>query len=209
MPRVRTTAQACHLSCLLLVLTAVAACGQKPTLPHLDSDAVILAFGDSLTYGTGATSAESYPAVLSELIRHEVINAGVPGETTAEGLLRLPGVLDDTQPDLVLLCLGGNDFLRRVSPSRTKQNLAQMIELLRGHRIPIVLVAVPEPGLMLSAHPMYRELAKQYDIPLEKSAIGDVLGERNLKSDSIHPNAAGYRQVAKALSELLTTAGAI
>jgi lysophospholipase L1-like esterase len=192
----------------LLVAVAVAACGKKPSVPHLATDATVLAFGDSITYGTGANPDESYPAVLAQIIHRKVINAGVPGETTAEGLQRLPKVLDDTQPNLVLLCLGGNDFLRRQEPAAAKANLARMIEMIRGRNIPVVLIAVPQIGLLLSSHPLYRELAKQYQLPIENDAIADILGERELKSDAIHPNAVGYRQLAKALADLLATAGA-
>jgi acyl-CoA thioesterase I len=206
--RRHSLAAAAHQLVVALCL-ALAACGSKPGLPPLATDATVLAFGDSLTYGTGANEGERYPEVLSHLIGREVINAGVPGETTAGGLARLPRVLEETQPDLVILCLGGNDFLRKQDPAQTRANLERMIQMVRGAGVPLVLVAVPQPRLFSGPPPLYRELAKVHGLPLEEDILNDVLRDNALKSDPIHPNAAGYRRIAEALAELLRESGAI
>lgn len=201
-----------RLACLIIVAGLLGCGGGDRTgnLPLLHDDARILAFGDSLTYGTGASAEQSYPAVLGDLIQHTVIRSGVPGETSSEGLRRLPGVLDDIEPDLVLLCLGGNDMLRKGSLTTVKANLQQMIDMLASRGIAVVLIAVPEPALLgLDAPPLYAELAKANDLPLQNSIMAEVLSKSSLRSDRIHPNAAGYRQIAEALAELLREAGAI
>lgn len=194
--------------CLLVLLGA---CSQAPPrLPRLASDAVVLAFGDSLTYGTGAKPGQDYPSLLAARIGRPVVNAGVPGETSGEGRIRLPAVLDEVQPKLVLLCLGGNDMLRQQDRSAMHENLAAMVSEIRSRGIALMLLAVPEPKLLvLSPEPGYAALAKAQALPLVEDAISDILGTRSLRADQFHPNAEGYAQLAVALEKALRKAGAL
>lgn len=191
----------------------VAGCGEEsqPRLAPLAPDARILAFGDSLTFGYGAEANESYPAQLGRLLHRPVIRSGVPGETSEQGLARLPRELDRAAPDLVLLCLGGNDFLRGLDDARTEANLARMIELARERGIAVVLVGVPRPNLLSSLRgaEIYARLAQRYGVPLENDVIAAVLSNRDLLHDRIHPNARGYERIAEAVADLLRAAGAV
>ena len=198
------------LSCLLPLIVACGSSSTSNTLPALDSDAVILAFGDSITYGTGARPDQSYPAQLSNLIGRKVINAGVPGETSGGGLARLPKVFSTASPDLVLLCLGGNDFLKRQDRQLTRKNLHAMISWIQLQDVPVILLAVPELSFgfsgTLKPAGIYRELAADLKLPLIENALTEVLSDRSLKADPIHPNAQGYRQLAEAIADYLTIA---
>jgi len=141
------------------------ACGGSVKLDRLGANDVILAFGDSLTFGTGAGPTESYPAVLERNIGHKVVNAGVPGEASAEGLARLPEVLEEVRPKLLILCHGGNDFLRRLDESKASDNVRAMIKLARGKGIAVVLLATPKPGLPPYMPKFYGEIAAGERIP--------------------------------------------
>ncbi len=194
----------------LLAAAALAACGgDVPRLPKLDPGAVILAFGDSLTFGTGATPAQAYPAVLSRLVSRKVVAAGVPGETSGEGLARLPGVLDEVKPALLVLCHGGNDFLRKLGEEAAAANVRAMVREAQGRGISVVLLATPKPGFGTSKVPFYAEIAKELAIPVENEVLADVLGSRSLKSDLVHPNAEGYAEIAEAVATLLRRSGAV
>lgn len=199
---------ALNLSRLLLgvCVLLLCACDRTPAVRPLPGDAVILAFGDSLTYGTGATEGQSYPELLADLLGRTVINAGVPGEVSAAGLARLPRLLEEHRPQLVILCHGGNDFLQRLDRARTAANLAAMIELSRASGADVLLVGVPEFGLFLKPPAFYRETAERFAIPFEGEIVSDLLGDGALKSDAIHPNAAGYRRMAEALHALIKKA---
>jgi len=193
----------------VLLAFFLAACEQAPTLPKLSAHDIIVAFGDSLTHGTGASADTAYPAVLSTLTGHTVINAGVPGNTTADGLARLPDVLAEYKPRLVLLCLGGNDMLRRVPETETENNLRLLVRTIRAAGAEVVLVGVPEPKLFGGAPAFYEKLAGELQVPLEQDVFVEVLKDNRLKSDPIHANAEGYRVVAERLAGFLREAGAL
>ena len=193
----------------ILCFLLLCSCSGTPKLSPVPADGVVLAFGDSITFGTGAAPTESYPAVLEGLIGRRVVNAGVPGETTAEGKARLAGVLDEQRLALVLLCLGGNDFLRQMDEQSTTDNLRAMVAMAKERGIPVVLIAVPRLGFGLEVPKLYSGVAGDSAIPLEKKALKKILSTNSLKSDPIHPNAAGYRLLAEAVQRLLRDAGAL
>ncbi|MBK8815330.1 MAG: arylesterase [Methylococcaceae bacterium] len=188
-------------------------CGcSKPqkSVDKLPGDAVILAFGDSLTYGTGASSEHDYPHVLAQLSRREVINEGVPGEISADGLKRLPVLLDEYQPKLLILIHGGNDLLKKIPKPITEKNLDEMIAAAKSRGIQVVLAGVPEPGLiLLESSPFYKTIAARNDLLVDLDSLPSILGDNDLKSDLIHPNDEGYRRLATNIYELLIKAGAL
>jgi len=194
---------------LMLCAALAAACGERPKLERLSSDAVVLAFGDSLTFGTGANEEESYPAQLEKLIGRRVVRAGVPGEVTGQALERLPATLDEYAPRLLLLCIGGNDFLRRLGNQQAERNVRAMVKLAKSRGIGVLLIGTPEPGFTVSPPAFYAGIAKEFRLPYEEGIIGRVLKDSALKADPIHPNAQGYRVIAERLVETLKQSGAI
>ncbi len=192
-----------------LVCLGFWACTPEPKLSRLSDNAVILAFGDSITYGTGAAASQSYPAVLETLTRRRVVNAGVPGEVSAEGLVRLPDVLAQNKPDLLILCHGGNDLLRGLDLQQTKRNLKAMIKIAKEKNVAVILIAVPAPGIFLKPPALYEEIADDQRIPLEENILETILSNGKWKADYIHPNAAGYSMMADAIRDLLQKTDAL
>ena len=193
-----------------LLIAALAGCGERvPRVPAVAPNEVVVAFGDSLTYGTGAAESESYPAVLAQLIGRKVVQAGVPGEVTAQGRARIEQVIEAHRPALVIVCLGGNDMLRKVDEAQVKKNLGEIIRAIRARGIAVVLVGVPKPALITSAPAFYGELAREHAIPYEGTVVNEIMHQLDLKADPIHPNAKGYRKLAEAIAALLKKAGAV
>jgi len=201
--------QALRRAFIALLVVLLGGCGERPKLERLPADAIVLAFGDSLTFGTGANEDESYPAQLERIIGRRVVRAGVPGEVTAQALARLPGALDEHTPRLLLLCIGGNDFLRRLGNQQAERNVREMVRLARSRGVAVMLIATPEPGLTVTPPAFYSTIAKEFRVPYEDSIIGAVLRDASLKADPIHPNARGYRIIAERVAEQLKQSGAL
>jgi len=196
----------------LLPLTLVA-CSSEPQFPPLPKGANVLILGDSLSHGTGAADGEDYPSLLAASTGWNIINAGVPGDTSAAGLQRLPALLERHEVDLLIVELGGNDFIRRVPQQQTVDNLRAILAEARASGIQPLLLAIPAFSPFgaavgsLSDHELYRDLAKETGTPLIEGIFSDVLASNALKSDPIHPNAEGYRLVEEGLRKALSKKG--
>ena len=197
------------LSTVALTLTA---CSKKPKGTALPSGATVLALGDSITAGVGATAATSYPAVLAQLTGWNVVNGGVSGDKSADALVRLPALLEEHSPRLVIVSIGGNDFLRGVDEAVTRANVTAIIEMSLRAASQVVLVAIPKLSALalvgaLSDHPLYAALTTQFKLPLIEGAWSHVLSDKALKSDQIHANAAGYKVFAELAVKQLRASG--
>ena len=196
---------------LMSAAVATSSCSREQPKEYLPADSTVVALGDSLTYGYGATPQTSYPAILAELTGWQVINAGVNGNTSADVLARSAAIIAQN-PDLVLLGVGGNDVLSRTEPLTTKANITATIKTIKAANIPVVLIA--EPHFSSSAlfgrasdNPIYKEIATSEEIPLYSKGWSQVLSDDSLKSDQIHANAAGYRHFAQGLYGYLQDEG--
>ena len=200
---------------LAALLLALAACGGGGKESPLPSGSRVLALGDSLTAPHGVQPQEAWPVLLGQKTRWTVINGGVSGNTSAQGLERLPGLLDEHQPQLVLLSLGGNDMLRKQPQGQTVANLERMIDLARGRGAKVVLLATPRPSLAgavfnnLSAAEFYADLAKDKNVPLIKDALPEVLSDTAFKGDQLHPNVSGHARLGELIFADLKRIGLI
>jgi len=186
---------------ILIFLTLTKKETNSMTLTSTDT---ILAFGDSLTYGFGASTKESYPERLSLLSGYKIINAGINGNTSSEGLKRLAPLLEDRSVKLMILCFGGNDIIQKKSMSGLKQNLKSMIQMAKAKNIEVLLISVPNITLFgLSPLELYEEVAKEENIPLLSGVLANILSQPSLKNDQIHPNALGYKEMAELIYESL------
>jgi lysophospholipase L1-like esterase len=191
-----------HFILLFCLLLSGLGCS-RPHIGRIDSSSVILAVGDSLTFGIGAEPSQSYPSLLSEMMGCRVVNAGVSGELSAAGLQRLPELLDQYHPNLMILCHGGNDLLAKQDESLIEANLDAMLKLAKEREVDVILIGVPKPGLLLRAPGFYQNLATRHKIPCDSKTIPKILSSPSLKSDYVHPNAAGYQRMAEVIAELI------
>ncbi|HYN22294.1 MAG TPA: GDSL-type esterase/lipase family protein [Thermoanaerobaculia bacterium] len=188
-----------RLACAAL-LASLAGCG--PEIPNLDSPGkTIVCLGDSITSGMGAGPGLPYPALLSQRFGVELINAGVPGDTTEDGLARIEEVLA-LDPWMVIVELGGNDILRRLPPERTEAALRQILDRLLAARVVPVLVEVEVPFAGRYSD-VFERLDDDYDIPIVEDTLGDILLDPALKADPIHPNAEGQRALAEGIADVV------
>jgi acyl-CoA thioesterase I len=198
---------------LAALLVLGAGCGRKPQYSAIPPGSSVLAMGDSVTFGTGSEKDKDYPAQLAQRSGWTIHNYGIPGDTSAGVKERIEEALTESSPALVLLEIGGNDFLRRTSNAEVKENIRAIVKLIKSHGIPVVLIAVPQFSPLGAAlghlpdAPLYEELAKEESIPLIPEVFADVLSDTRLKSDQIHPNSDGYQQMAEGIARALTQTG--
>jgi acyl-CoA thioesterase I len=197
---------------LLLAVAFLLGCGH-PKHAAIPPGATVLVLGDSISYGTGANPGEDYPTLLAATSGWKVINAGVPGDTSANGLERLPALLDEHTPQFVMIELGGNDFLQQIPRDQTTSNLRAILTQVKAKGIPAALIAVPAFNPVgaalgnLADSPIYEQIGKETDTPVVTDVLADVLSKNALKSDPIHPNADGYRKVGETLTTALRKLG--
>ena len=200
-----------ELLSLAIVLCGLSACSKPESA--LPAQTTVLILGDSLTQGVGASSAaSSYPTLLRQQTGWNIVNGGVSGNTSAQALARLPALLQQHQPKLVIISIGGNDFLQRVSNSDTRANISQSIRLSQQSGAQVLLVAVPELTLAAAVghpndHAMYTALAKEEQVYLLEDAWSDVLADDTLRADAVHANDAGYQVFTKLLAQRLEQIG--
>ena len=156
----------------------------------------IVCFGDSLTFGTGASSGKDYPSQLSKLVSRPVINAGVPGDTTARALQRLERDVLTYAPDIVLITLGGNDLKNGIAKDVAFENLRTIVESIQKQGAQVIVGGLHIPFRDRGFGRGYQKLAEETGAILIPNILEGIMGNRKLMSDPIHPNDAGYKIMA-------------
>lgn len=201
-------------SLMIAAALTLAACSDHDDVVKLENNSTIVAFGDSLTYGHGALSDDdTYPSQLEKITGYTVINAGVNGDTAHAGVKRIRKVVQEHNPELVLVSLGGNDMLRK-QDKELEANLSAIVEYLISRNIQVVLIAEPQPSIAflvnsLNDAEVYQTVAKKYNIPLIENVFSKYLSEYKYKSDTIHLNSEGYELVAEDVAKELKSFGFI
>lgn len=158
----------------------------------------VLVLGDSISEGYGVGIKNSWVSHLQKSTNWQIINAGVSGETTIEGLNRLPALITQYQPQTLIIELGGNDMLRKIPITSIIDNFEQMINIAQAKNIQVILMAIPEVSVFaaitanLDDAKFYKAISKQKKIPLITTAVSEVLSDANLRLDQIHPNEQGH-----------------
>ncbi len=197
---------------LLILVAVVALCGwwlfRSPGKPNYaitnehPAGNKVLAFGDSLTAGKGASRSEAYPAVLAERLNISVLNKGISGDTTRDGLRRLDRDVLAQRPSIVLLGLGSNDFMQKKNIDMTFNNSRQMIQAIQQTGALVIMLSVEFP-LGGSYARRYRELAEEMGCPHVTDLLDGIIGRPELMSDAVHPNARGYQKMADKIEPVL------
>ena len=183
-------------ACAMLAAVLTGACGKAPARQP-SAGTQIICFGDSLTAGTGASEGMDYPSQLSRRIGRRVINAGVPGDTTADGLARIEADVLRQSPRLVLITLGGNDLKNRTPKDAAFENLRQIVTRIHDAGAVAIIGGIDIPLYGRGFGAAYKKLAEDTGAVLIDDILADILGNRALMSDPIHPNDAGYTIMAE------------
>ncbi len=161
----------------------------------------IICFGDSLTEGVGAEPGEEYPTILSRLLGMRVVNAGHRGDTTARALERIDSSVVNKNPRLVILLLGGNDFLRQVPTGETRQNLKEIVRQIQAHGAMVAIAGIKLGFFTDEYGSIFEETAAEFGAIYIPQVMRGIFNDIKLRSDQIHPNSAGYRLIAERIAE--------
>jgi acyl-CoA thioesterase I len=202
------------ITLLFIALCLLVACRHHHSSQNLiPAGGSVVVLGDSLSYGIGAEPNQSYPSLLEKTTGWHIINAGIPGDTSAQGLERLDPLLAAHHPRLLIVELGGNDMLHQAPAGEIEATLKTILAQAKQQGVPTVLVAIPKPSVYdaafgdLADHPLYEKVSKETGTPLIANVFSKVLSKGALKADQLHPNAKGYEIVAAEMQEALKDEG--
>ena len=188
---------------VLFAAVVLAGCGRAwPITNAAPSGSNVIAFGDSLTQGYRLDPGQGWPEQLSALIGRPILNRGVSGDTTGDALARLERDVLADDPRIVLVCLGGNDMLRRMPADQQFDNLRAIVRRIQEKGALVILIGTEGFKILSNVDygARYEALAKETGAAYVPDLMDGVLGDPTLMLDQIHPNARGYEKIAKRIA---------
>jgi len=185
--------------CILVVLlVTMFGCAKKEIKNIGSTGKNIICFGDSLTFGYGVAPGEDYPTALSKLTAIPVINKGIDGDTSTDGLTRLDADVLENDPLLVIVEFAGNDFMKKVPIETTERNVKEMIDRIQSKGAMVALVDISAGGMFLTEYNrLFRRIANEKSAIFAPRVLTKILTNPGRKSDFLHPNAKGYELFAQ------------
>ena len=170
---------------------------EYPILNINNQNEAIVLFGDSLAYGTGSSEAQGgIEGILERRLNIEILNMGVPGDTTADAERRISSVVSK-EPRVVIMSLGGNDFIRRTNKNDVAKRYGRMIARIQDSGAAVIILGVP--GYLGT----YKDLAQTYQAGYVKNILSGLITNPEFMHDAIHPNDKGYEKVADRIEPVL------
>lgn len=183
--------------CYVMFLFFLTGCAKREIKNISSTGKNIICFGDSITFGYGANPGEDYPSVLSGMVGIPVINAGLESETTPEALKRLESDVLNKEPLLVIIEFGGNDFLKKIPREETFNNIREMAERIQAKGAMVAIADISAGMFLKEYRSLFSRLAKEEEAVFIPSILGGIITNPSMKSDFLHPNAAGYKIIAQ------------
>jgi len=189
---------------LIFCAFAITGCAQRQ-IKNLDSKGkTIICFGDSITFGYGVVPGEDYPTQLSKLMNTPIINAGVDGDTSTTALARLDSEVLAKDPFLVIVELTGNDFLKKVPMEETKKNIGEIVDRIQAKGVMVAIADVSAVMFLAEYRAVLARIAREKGAIFIPQLLNGIITTPSLKSDFIHPNAAGYKLIAQRVLRVIS-----
>lgn len=181
----------------LTIAFVITSCGSR-SVKNINSEGKnIICFGNSITYGLGASPDHDYPSLLAKKLNFPVINAGRNGDTTESALKRLEHDVLDKEPYLVIVELGANDYFKGIRAETTLKNLEEIIKKIQKAGAMVAITEIHTGFIMREQARGIRKLARKYRCLFIPNILEGILEENDLCSDAIHPNDKGYEIIAE------------
>jgi acyl-CoA thioesterase-1 len=181
----------------LVVCIAFSGCAKREIKNIASRGKTIVCFGNSLTAGSGAGPGEDYPARLAEYSNLPVINAGLGQDTSSGALKRIETDALNRDPLLVIVELGGNDFLKKIPQEITISNINQIVDKITSRGAMVAIVDI-SPGVVLTEYRQaFAKIAREKSVIFLPNVLYAIMTDPRLKSDYLHPNREGYKLIAQ------------